>query len=116
MSRRALPLLVAALCAVLICTTAQSSVALSLAGTAPAGAAPKPPIAMKLIPFGPKRRVETAAYAQRHYGTATWRLERPKVIVEHYTASNSLSSAYSTFAADTPDGEFGELPGVCAHS
>jgi N-acetylmuramoyl-L-alanine amidase len=100
---------------VLVCTTAQSSVALSPAATAPAGAAPKPPIAMKLIPFGSKRRAETAAYAQRHYGTATWRLEQPKVIVEHYTASNSLSSAYSTFAADMPDGELGELPGVCAH-
>jgi N-acetyl-anhydromuramyl-L-alanine amidase AmpD len=37
------------------------------------------------------------------------------VIVEHYTASNSYRSAYSTFAADTPDGELGELPGVCAH-
>lgn len=37
------------------------------------------------------------------------------MIVEHYTASNSFSSAYSTFAADSPDGELGELPGVCAH-
>jgi len=37
------------------------------------------------------------------------------VIVEHYTASNSFSSAYNTFAADSPDGELGELPGVCAH-
>jgi N-acetyl-anhydromuramyl-L-alanine amidase AmpD len=40
---------------------------------------------------------------------------RPHVIVEHYTASNSFGSAYSTFAADMPDGELGELPGVCAH-
>ncbi len=114
MNRRALATCGAALCAVFACT-AQSSVAFGAAATAPAGAAPKPPIAMKLIPFGPKRRAETAAYAQRHYGTATWRLERPKVIVEHYTASNSFSSAYWTFAADTPDGELGELPGVCAH-
>src|SRR5207248_4852743 len=33
--------------------------------------------------------------------------------VEHYTASDSFDSAYSTFAADTPN--LGELPGVCAH-
>lgn len=68
-----------------------------------------------MIPFGAKRRAETAAYAQRHYGTNSWRLEHPQVIVEHYTASNSFNSAYSTFAANTPDGELGELPGVCAH-
>ena len=79
------------------------------------GSAPKPPITLKLIPFGPKRRAETAAYARRHYSIDSWRLEQPRVIVQHYTASNSFRSAYSTFAADTPDGELGELPGVCAH-
>ena len=56
-----------------------------------------------------------AAYAQRHYGIHTWRLTKPKVIVEHYTASNSFSSAYNTFAADVADSELHELPGVCAH-
>ncbi len=56
-----------------------------------------------------------AAYAQRHYGLDTWRLRHPQVIVEHYTASNSFSSAYSTFASDTPDSELHELPGTCAH-
>jgi N-acetylmuramoyl-L-alanine amidase len=80
-----------------------------------ASAAPKPPIIVKPIPFAAKRRAETAAYAQRHYGIRTWRLQRPRVIVQHYTASNSFSSAYATFAADTPDPELGELPGVCAH-
>ena len=39
----------------------------------------------------------------------------PKVIVEHYTASSSFSSAFNTFAANAPDVEFGERPGVCAH-
>jgi len=77
--------------------------------------APKPRIISKPIPFGAARRAETAAYAQRHYGIHTWRLEHPRVIVEHYTASNSLAAAYSTFASDTPDPELGELPGVCAH-
>ena len=55
-----------------------------------------------------------AAYAQRHYGIHSWRLH-PKVIVEHYTGSNSFSAAWNTFAANKPDPELGELPGTCAH-
>ena len=55
-----------------------------------------------------------AAYAEKHYGIHSWRLH-PKVIVEHYTGSNSLSAAWNTFAANTPDPELGELPGTCAH-
>jgi N-acetylmuramoyl-L-alanine amidase len=55
------------------------------------------------------------AYAHRHYGIDDHRLRRPRVIVEHYTASNSFASAFDTFAADLPDVELGELPGVCAH-
>jgi N-acetylmuramoyl-L-alanine amidase len=76
---------------------------------------PRPHIVAKLIPFGAQRRAEMAAYAKRHYGIDTWRLEHPHVIVEHYTASDSFSSTYSYFARDTPDGELGELPGPCAH-
>jgi beta-N-acetylhexosaminidase len=53
-------------------------------------------------------------YAARHYGIHSYVL-RPRVIVEHYTASTSFSSAYNTFAADVPDGELHQLPGVCAH-
>ena len=56
-----------------------------------------------------------AAYARRHYGIDSFRLNDPHVIVEHYTAGNSFSSAYNTFASDTPDVELHELPGVCAH-
>jgi hypothetical protein len=37
------------------------------------------------------------------------------VIVEHYTANESLAATRSTFAADTPDPELGERPGTCAH-
>ncbi len=40
---------------------------------------------------------------------------RPRVIVEHYTASETFSSTYNYFAGDTPDVELGELPGVCSH-
>ncbi len=77
--------------------------------------APKPLIVQKPIPFPPARRAETAAYAQRHYGLDTWRLRSPHVIVEHYTATTTFSSAWNTFAADTPDPELGERPGTCAH-
>jgi N-acetylmuramoyl-L-alanine amidase len=94
------------------------AVLLLVGGTAAgagAGGAPRPRIVSKPIPFGPERRAETAAYARRHYGIDTWRLRGPKVIVEHYTASNSFASAFSTFASNARDGELHELPGVCAH-
>ncbi len=76
--------------------------------------APKPHIVSKPIPYGPRRKAEMAAYAERHYGIHSWRL-RPKVVVEHYTGGESFSSAWNTFAADTRDPELGELPGTCAH-
>jgi beta-N-acetylhexosaminidase len=56
-----------------------------------------------------------AAYAMRHYGIDSWRLQGPHVIVEHYTASDSFSSAWNSFASNTPDPELHELPGDCAH-
>jgi N-acetylmuramoyl-L-alanine amidase-like protein/zinc carboxypeptidase len=69
----------------------------------------------KPIPFGAKRKRETREYAQRHYGIDDYRLKKPKVIVEHYTATNSVSSVFNTFASDQPDVELHELPGVCSH-
>jgi N-acetylmuramoyl-L-alanine amidase len=85
--------------------------ALLVAAVSPA----RPPIVSKPIPFGAQRRAETAQYAQRHYGLATWRLTHPRVIVEHYTASTTFSSAWNTFASDAPDSELHERPGTCAH-
>jgi N-acetylmuramoyl-L-alanine amidase len=85
------------------------------AGAARGGEVPRPRVVWKPIPFGPERRAETAAYARRHYGIDRWRLHHPRVIVLHYTGSNSFRSAYSTFASDRPDPELGERPGVCAH-
>jgi N-acetylmuramoyl-L-alanine amidase len=79
-----------------------------------AAALVKPHIVWKPIPFGAKRRAETAQYAQRHYGIDSYVLH-PKVIVEHVTVTSSFTSAYNTFAADTPDAELHSLPGVCAH-
>ena len=74
----------------------------------------RPSIVWRKIPFGATRRAQTRAYAKRHYGTATATL-RPKVIVEHFTASSTFSSAFNTFAANAPDVELHERPGVCAH-
>jgi beta-N-acetylhexosaminidase len=75
----------------------------------------KPAIVSKPIPFSAQRRAETAQYAARHYGLHSWRLDHPRVIVEHYTASTTFSSAWNTFASDAPDAELHELPGTCAH-
>ena len=86
----------------------------ALALTISLAIAPKPHVMWKPIPYGPERKAEMAAYARKHYGIHSWRLH-PKVIVEHYTGSNSFSSAWNTFAANAPDPELGELPGTCAH-
>jgi len=67
------------------------------------------------IPFGTKRKAETVAYAERHYGLHTYKLLNPQVIVIHYTDGPSFESAYNIFAADVPDSELHELPGTCAH-
>jgi beta-N-acetylhexosaminidase len=89
--------------------------ALALAPGPAAAAVAPPPIVAKPVPFGVDRKAETAAYMQRHYGLGGWRLVRPRVVVQHVTASSSFASAWSTFAANAPDGELGERPGVCAH-
>ena len=86
----------------------------TLALTLSLAVAPRPHIVWKPIPYGPERKAQMAAYAERHYGIHSWRLH-PKVIVEHYTGSNSFSGAWNAFAANTPDPELGELPGTCAH-
>ena len=90
-------------------------VAALLSAVSLAVGAPRPPIVEKPIPFGPARRAETAAYARRHYGLDTWRLVKPKVIVEHYTATTTFGPVWNTFASDVPDSELHELPATCAH-
>ena len=77
-------------------------------------APPKPHIVWKPIPFGARRKAEMAQYAERHYGINSYVL-KPRVIVEHVTATSSFSSAYNTFASDVPDPELHSLPGTCAH-
>jgi hypothetical protein len=75
----------------------------------------RPPIVRHLIPFPPKRKHEMAAYSERHYGERTWRLRRPRVIVEHVAVAPTAAAVYDTFSPDTPDPELHELPNVCSH-
>jgi len=75
--------------------------------------AQKPAVILKRIPFGATRKHQMAAYSKRHYGTWAWRLQDPKVIVEHFTGGNSFTSAWNTFAANSR--HLGEMPGTCAH-
>jgi beta-N-acetylhexosaminidase len=77
--------------------------------------APRPAIVQDAIPFASSRVAEMRRYATRHYGVRRARLIAPKVIVEHMTANRSYRATFNTFAADVPDPELHELPGVCAH-
>jgi N-acetylmuramoyl-L-alanine amidase len=75
----------------------------------------RPTIDVRAIPFGPKRKRQMAAYSARHYGERTWRLRRPRVIVQHMAQADTVSAIYDTFARNVADPELGELPNVCAH-
>jgi N-acetyl-anhydromuramyl-L-alanine amidase AmpD len=55
------------------------------------------------------------AYARRHYGIDDFRLTRPRVIVQHYTATSTIGPVFNTFERNAPDPELNELPGTCAH-
>jgi N-acetylmuramoyl-L-alanine amidase len=80
-----------------------------------ARAVPRPQIVRRPIPFPRRRKQEMRRYARRHYGIDDYRLRGPRVIVQHYSVSDSFRSVYDTFARDVPDPELRELPGVCAH-
>jgi beta-N-acetylhexosaminidase len=67
------------------------------------------------IPYGPERRADMAAYAERHYGIDDFRLRNPKVIVEHYTVTSTFAPVFDYFSRNEPDPELNELPGICAH-
>jgi hypothetical protein len=94
---------------------AAAALALGARATAAATAAPPSEIRSTPIPYGPRRRRQMRAYARRHYGLDTALLREPRVIVEHFTASSTFAPAFNTFAANRPDVELHELPGVCAH-
>jgi N-acetylmuramoyl-L-alanine amidase len=74
-----------------------------------------PRVVQKPIPYGADRKADMRAYARRHYGLDDHRLRDPKVIVQHYTVTDTFPPVYNTFAPNQPDVELGELPGVCSH-
>ncbi len=74
-----------------------------------------PRVVSKPIPYDAARRADMRAYARRHYGIDDYHLRRPRVIVEHYTVTDTFQPVYDTFAPNQPDVELGELPGVCSH-
>ncbi|HEV2062482.1 MAG TPA: peptidoglycan recognition family protein, partial [Solirubrobacteraceae bacterium] len=75
--------------------------------------APKPRMHWDPIPYGARRKRQMRRYARRHYGIRTHRLERPRTIVQHFTAGDTYADARDHFAANRPD--LGELPGTCSH-
>ena len=74
-----------------------------------------PRVTRKPIPYGAERKADMRAYARRHYGIDDYRLRKPKVIVEHYTVTDTFQPVFDTFAPNVPDVELHELPGVCSH-
>ena len=96
-------------------TTATTAAQPAPATPSQAAALVRPTIHEWLIPYGPARRRQMAAYSLRHYGEDTYRLTNPRVIVEHYTETATAQEAFNTFAPDVPDSEFEELPNTCAH-
>src|SRR5215210_6280570 len=74
-----------------------------------------PRVLSKPIPFGGGRKADMADYAQRHYGINGFRLQNPRVIVEHYTVTSSFQPVFDYFSRNEPDPELHELPGVCSH-
>jgi hypothetical protein len=96
----------------------------TIAAAVPAGAgaclaeplragAPQPEVTSDHISYGGERKAQMARYSDRHYGKREWRLRNPKVIVLHFTATDSYQSVWSTFDSNAPS--LGEPPGVCAH-
>lgn len=73
----------------------------------------RPAIVWDKIPFGAKRKRQTAGYSERHYGERTYELVDPKVVVIHYTDGTSYEPAWNHFASNAS--HLGEKPGVCAH-
>jgi N-acetylmuramoyl-L-alanine amidase len=98
-----------------VCTLAAAAIGPASASPTATASISRPPVVNRLIPFGPKRKREMAAYSARHYGQGKWRLRHPRVIVEHMAQTGTAAAVFNTFAPDVPDVELGELPNVCAH-
>ena len=82
---------------------------------AEARAVAPPHIVWKPIPYGAQRKADMRAYARRHYGIDDYRLRHPRVIVEHYTVTDTFQPVFDSFAPNVPDYDLHELPGICSH-
>ena len=89
--------------------------ALAAFSVAAPAAAERPPVRWDAIPYDVKRRSDMKAYARRHYRIDSYRLTRPRVIVQHMTEGPTYRSAWNTFAPNVRDPELREFPGVCSH-
>jgi beta-N-acetylhexosaminidase len=114
-ARRAAKAAIATATALLLCALAAAPGGSAIAPPAATSSSSRPAIVRHLIPFGPKRKREMAAYSERHYGQHKWRLRHPRVIVEHMAQTSSAAAVFNTFAPDVPDVELHELPNVCSH-
>jgi hypothetical protein len=92
---------------------AVATIATMYAAAAGGGPVAKPRITRDPISYGADRKAEMANYSRRHYGDKEWRLDNPKVIVLHFTATDSYSATWNTF--DSNAANLGERPGVCSH-
>jgi len=102
-----------ALCASLTAAFLLDAAAAPAQAEAATASAPRPPITIKLIPFGATRKAQMADYSRHHYHQHTWKLTAPKVVVLHHTDGAAWQSAWWTFADNTAYNN--EKPGVSAH-
>ena len=75
----------------------------------------KPAIEWDRIPFGEARRAQMRAYSKRHYGSPVARLRDPKVIVEHFTATDVVLLGLEHVRGQRARRRVRRAPGVCAH-
>lgn len=76
-----------------------------------------PRITYDPIPFSHTRQRQMTRYAKRHYGINSSALTRPRVIVLHFTVSDSYRPVWNYFASNQPApgpaGSRAERPGGC---
>ena len=64
-----------------------------------------PRIIDRPVPFGERRQALTREYMEKHYGIIGADVAIvPRMIVLHWTASNSFDGSYNTFVPDTTEG------------
>ena len=78
---------------------------------AAAGRFEQPTMTADYIPYGRERKRQMARYSERHYGRRSYELTRTKVIVLHFTATDTYQPVWNHFASNSPSR--GEYPGVC---